>query len=64
MLRFKGIIDIKGESRQFLLNGVHMMVEADYGKTWGNKRHFSRMVIIGKNLPKDLLKTGFLSCEA
>ena len=62
MLRFKGIIDIAGDERQFLLNGVHMMVEADYGDRWGDKKRYSRMVIIGKKLPRDLLTQGFLSC--
>ena len=64
MLRFKGIIDIEGQNRQYIFNGVHMMVEADYGNLWENKKRYSRMVIIGKNLPKDLLTSGFLSSVA
>ena len=53
-----------GYSRQFILQGVHMIVDGRLGMEWelyeGKKS--SRLVFIGENLNKARLKTEFLSC--
>ena len=65
ILRMKGIIAMQDDDRRFVIQGVHMLLEGDSQRAWqaGEKRE-SRLVFIGRNLPKDLLKEGFEACEA
>lgn len=62
LLRFKGILSMVGEDQPYIVNGVHMMVDADYSGKWGDDEpRISRMVFIGKDLPKEILESGFKS---
>ncbi len=61
LLRFKGIVKIKNDPRPFVINGVHMMVDANYKSDLNTK--MSRMVFIGKDLPQAILTQEFLNCE-
>ncbi len=65
MLRYKGVLFIKGSDRQTVFQGVHMMMGADAGRRWqaGEKRS-SRMVFIGRNLPKETFVKGLEQCLA
>ena len=65
ILRSKGIFDIKGETKRFVFQGVHMLMDGDLTGPWkdGEARR-SRMVFIGRNLDQDELKRGFDSCIA
>ncbi len=65
MLRYKGVLYMKGADRQTVFQGVHMMMGADTGRRWqsGEKRS-SRMVFIGRNLPKDTFIKGLEQCLA
>lgn len=63
LLRYKGIIDLAGNDRRFVLQGVHMMLDGDNVSPWpDNEPRHSRMVFIGRNLDHDALKTGFEDC--
>lgn len=63
LLRFKGIVKIKGANRPYFFNGVHMMVDADYMVTGKIDENFtSKLVFIGKNLPEDNIKNWFEEC--
>ena len=63
LLRFKGVINMAGTDQRYVVNGVHMMVEADYdNSTQKRKSNISRMVFIGKDLQKEVLRTGFMEC--
>ncbi len=65
ILRLKGIIAFKDEPRRFVLQGVHMLLEGDLQRKWGEgEKRVSKLVFIGRNLPKDILRQGFLSCAA
>lgn len=59
MLRYKGVIDVAGTDRRVVLQGVHMLMGSDLGTPWqpGETRQ-SRIVFIGKNLPKELFLRG------
>lgn len=61
LLRFKGIVKIENEDKAFVVNGVHMMVDANYQNN--SAPLFSRMVFIGKDLPEETLRQGFIKCE-
>jgi G3E family GTPase len=65
ILRLKGIVAFKDEAKRFVFQGVHMMLEGDLQREWrqGEKR-VSKLVFIGRNLPKDVLRQGFLNCAA
>jgi G3E family GTPase len=65
MLRYKGVLYMKGADRQTVFQGVHMMMGADVGRRWqpGEKRS-SRMVFIGRNLPADTFIKGLEQCLA
>ncbi len=63
LLRFKGIVKIKGAKRPYFFNGVHMMVDADYMAKGNIDENFtSKLVFIGKNLPKAQIEKWFAEC--
>ncbi len=65
LLRYKGVLFMKGSDRQTVFQGVHMMMGADAGRRWqpGEKRG-SRMVFIGRNLPQETIVKGLEQCLA
>jgi G3E family GTPase len=65
ILRAKGIIDVRGESRRLVFQAVHMLLEGDLQRPWKpDEARFSRLVFIGRNLDEDGLRIGFESCTA
>jgi len=65
LLRYKGVLWMKGKANRVVFQGVHMMMGGDMGKPWarGEKKQ-SILVFIGKNLPKDLFLAGLEQCLA
>src|SRR5678815_3966555 len=65
LLRYKGILWMKGNPRRVVFQGVHMMMGGDMGKPWTkNEKRSSTMVFIGRNLPEDLFVKGLEQCLA
>jgi G3E family GTPase len=65
LLRYKGVLWMKGNPRRVIFQGVHMMMGGDMGKPWAkNESKESVLVFIGKNLPKDLFVAGLEECLA
>jgi len=65
MLRYKGVLYMKGADRQTVFQGVHMMMGADNGRKWQpGEKPSSKMVFIGRNLPKDTFIKGLEQCLA
>jgi G3E family GTPase len=65
LLRYKGVLWMKGNPRRVVFQGVHMMMGGDMGKPWGKgEKKGSVMVFIGKKLPKDLFIAGMQECLA
>lgn len=65
MLRYKGVLYMKGSDRQTVFQGVHMMMGADVGRAWkSNEKKASKMVFIGRNLPKETFIKGLEQCLA
>jgi G3E family GTPase len=63
LLRYKGVLWMKGNARRVVFQGVHMMMGGDLGKPWGKgEKKESVMVFIGKQLPKDLFVAGLQEC--
>jgi G3E family GTPase len=63
MLRYKGVLDLKGSDRKVIFQGVHQLMGSDLGPKWaeGEQRQ-SKMVFIGIDLPKDILMQGLEQC--
>ncbi len=65
LLRYKGVLWMKGNPRRVVFQGVHMMMGGDLGKPWGKgEKKGSVMVFIGKKLPKDIFIAGMEECLA
>lgn len=63
LLRFKGVVSLQDSERPYVVNGVHMMVDADYYGAWKlGETPISRLVFIGKNLPKAELEKNWEAC--
>jgi G3E family GTPase len=63
LLRYKGVLHLKGSSHQMVFQGVHMLMGGDKGRPWapGEPRE-SRLVFIGRKLPKDTIIKGLEQC--
>ncbi len=63
MLRYKGVLAMKGTNRKVIFQGVHQLMGSDLGPEWaeGEKRQ-SKMVFIGIDLPQDILRQGLDQC--
>ena len=59
LLRYKGILNIHGVDRRVVFQGVHMLMGSDLAQPWaaGETRE-SKMVFIGKDLPREALEKG------
>ncbi|WLI89286.1 GTP-binding protein [Massilia sp. R2A-15] len=63
MLRYKGVLLMKGADRKVVFQGVHQIMGSDVGAKWGEtEERGSKMVFIGKNLPKDVFIRGLEQC--
>ncbi|MCA0326121.1 MAG: GTP-binding protein [Proteobacteria bacterium] len=63
MLRYKGVLWMKGSERKVIFQGVHQLMGSDLGPAWkeGEARE-SRLVFIGIDLPRDILTQGLEQC--
>ena len=63
MLRYKGVLSMKGTDRKVIFQGVHQLMGSDLGPQWadGETRN-SKMVFIGIDLPKDIFLQGLEQC--
>jgi len=63
MLRYKGVLSMQGADRKVVFQGVHQIMGSDLGAKWGEtETRGSKMVFIGKNLPKDVFIRGLEQC--
>ena len=63
MLRYKGVLWMQGADRKVVFQGVHQLMGSDLGGKWvENEERGSKMVFIGKNLPKDIFIKGLEQC--
>jgi G3E family GTPase len=59
MLRYKGVLFMKGTERKVIFQGVHQLMGSDLGPAWApDEKKCSKMVFIGIDLPKDILLQG------
>ena len=65
LLRTKGILNYANDDRRFAFQAVHMIADGDFIGPWkdGEKR-VSRIVFIGRNLNRPMLRRGFEATAA
>jgi len=63
MLRYKGVLYMKGTDRKVIFQGVHQLMGSDMGPKWapGEKKN-TKMVFIGLDLPRDVFQQGLEQC--
>ena len=65
MLRYKGVLNMKGSDRKVIFQGVHQLMGSDLGPKWvAGEEKMSKMVFIGIDLPKDIFLQGLEQCLA
>jgi G3E family GTPase len=65
MLRYKGVLYMKGSDKKVIFQGVHQLMGSDLGPAWakGEKKQ-SKLVFIGVDLPREILEQGLEQCLA
>jgi G3E family GTPase len=65
LLRYKGVLYMKGTDRKVIFQGVHQLMGSDMGPKWapGEKKN-TKMVFIGLDLPRDVFQQGLEQCLA
>ncbi|HYJ97459.1 MAG TPA: GTP-binding protein [Burkholderiaceae bacterium] len=63
MLRYKGVLFMKGSDRKVIFQGVHQLMGSDLGPKWtAGEKKGSKMVFIGIDLPREILEQGLQAC--
>jgi G3E family GTPase len=58
MLRYKGVLSMKGIDRKVVFQGVHQLMGSDLASPWGHEPRQSKLVFIGIDLPRDIILQG------
>lgn len=64
IFRMKGIVALKGSPTRLVLQGVHMLLDTNQDKPWGDAPRTNDIVFIGRNLDREALEAGFRGCLA
>ncbi len=63
MLRYKGVLNMKGSDKKVIFQGVHQLMGSDLGPAWAKgEKKTSKMVFIGLDLPRDVFLHGLEQC--
>jgi G3E family GTPase len=63
LLRYKGILNMYGQHRKVVLQGVHQLMSHDVGAPWvQGEARVSRLVFIGIELPRELIMRSLQQC--
>lgn len=63
IFRMKGILNIAGEDRRFVFQGVHMLFDAIRDRPWKkSETRKNQLVFIGRNLDRTQLSEDFRAC--
>jgi G3E family GTPase len=63
VMRMKGILNLRKDPDQFVFQGVHLLFEGRPGRAWAeDEERLNRLVFIGRDLDKDKITRGFMSC--
>ncbi|GLT21271.1 GTP-binding protein [Zoogloea oryzae] len=65
MLRYKGVLAVRGEDRRLVFQGVHRITGFDYGRDWAaDEARETTIVVIGRRLDEAAITAAFrLACR-
>ena len=65
IFRMKGVLSLAGDPRRFVFQGVHMLFDGQYGRTWEqDDKRGNQLVFIGRDLDRAALERGLNACLA
>ena len=65
LLRMKGILSMADDDDRLVVQAVHMLLEGAHKRPWReDEERLSRLVFIGRDLPREEIERGFLACRA
>lgn len=65
LYRSKGVFSVKGSDMRLVFQGVHMLLDGKYDREWKpDEKRENKFVFIGRNLNREELVNGFMSCLA
>ncbi|WP_328875525.1 GTP-binding protein [Streptomyces sp. NBC_00287] len=65
IFRSKGILALAGEPKQYVFQGVHMLLDGTLGREWRDSEpRGNKLVFIGRDLDREALERGFAACLA
>ena len=62
IFRMKGFLSIKGDSRRFVFQGVHMLFNGQPDRSWDDLPRRNQLIFIGRNLNEQGMRQGFMDC--
>ena len=62
MLRYKGVLNVKGTDNKVVFQGVQQLMGSDLVEKWEAGPRESKLVFIGKKLPKEIFLQGLELC--
>ena len=62
IFRTKGFISVADESQRFVFQGVHMLIDFQPDRPWGDSPRRNQLVFIGRNLDEDEMLRDFEQC--
>ncbi|MEV0598136.1 GTP-binding protein [Streptomyces sp. NPDC050315] len=63
IFRSKGILALAGSPKQYVFQGVHMLLDGQFGREWQpDEARRSKLVFIGRGLDRDQLAQGLSAC--
>ncbi len=63
LMRYKGILNIQGEDKRIVFQGVYTFFETKSERLWEkNEERISEVVLIGRNLDRGFFEEGFKKC--
>ena len=65
LMRYKGVLNIRNVEQRIVFQGVHMLMGSAIGAAWKpDEKRESKMVFIGRDMPRDVLLDGLAQCVA
>jgi G3E family GTPase len=65
IFRSKGILNLAGDGRRYVFQGVHMLLDGRPGRAWKpDEQRRSELVFIGRDLDDASIRTGLRACLA
>lgn len=62
LFRYKGVLNVMGDDRKFIFQGVHMLMQGEFAGPWGDAERKSCFCFIGKELKKMKILENFGGC--